>query len=309
MHISLKRHRTIVAVLVVLLATLFVIGVLAFLDVGIFKHERVAAPVTPGEVSVDTASSTKFLVDEEVVVIKAATAKAEIVLPIKRTLFEYVQVTDGCAVHFVGECLNVRSGPGIDFPVITQLRNGIILKVGGEVERDGLTWYKIVFDEFVRYPNRIKGDWYIAAPYVRVLLDEGEKTSWEDGTATTSKRIVVNRTKQTLTAYNGDTIFMDIAVSTGLELSPTPRGEFTIFKKTPSRYMQGPIPGVAEQYYDMPGVPWNLYFTHGGAVIHGTYWHDSFGTAYSHGCVNLPPDQAEKLYHFATLGTKVIVVD
>ena len=287
MYISLKRHLTFVAVLVVLLATLFVMGVLAFLDVGIFKNERVAAPVTPGEVSVDTASSTKFLLDEEVVVIKAATATAEIVLPIKRTLFEYVQVTDGCAVHFVGECLNVRSGPGIDFPVITQLRNGIILKVGGEVERDGLTWYKIVFDEFVRYPDRIKGDWYIAAPYVRVLLDEGEKTSWEDGTATTTKRIVVNRTKQTLTAYNGD----------------------TIFKKTPSRYMQGPIPGVAEQYYDMPGVPWNLYFTHGGAVIHGTYWHDSFGTAYSHGCVNLPPDQAEKLYHFATLGTKVIVVD
>ncbi|MCR4306356.1 MAG: L,D-transpeptidase, partial [Candidatus Yonathbacteria bacterium] len=90
---------------------------------------------------------------------------------------------------------------------------------------------------------------------------------------------------------------------------PTPRGTFTIFKKTPSRYMQGPIPDIADQYYDLPGVPWNLYFTHEGAVIHGAYWHDSFGSAYSHGCVNLPPEQARKLYNWADLGTGVIVKD
>lgn len=74
-----------------------------------------------------------------------------------------------------------------------------------------------------------------------------------------------------------------------MELSPTPKGEFIIFRKTPSRYMQGPIPEITgSNYYDLPGVPWNLYFTHGGAVIHGAYWHTSFGEEYSHGCVNLP---------------------
>jgi lipoprotein-anchoring transpeptidase ErfK/SrfK len=74
--------------------------------------------------------------------------------------------------------------------------------------------------------------------------------------------------------------------------------------------MQGPLPYLKDQsYYDVPGVPWNLYFTQQGAVIHGAYWHNSFGTPYSHGCVNLPPDQAKKLYAWATIGTQVVVTD
>ena len=103
---------------------------------------------------------------------------------------------------------------------------------------------------------------------------------------------------------------MEVYISTGLEFTPTPRGTFTVFKKTPSRYMQGPLPNLPDnQYYDLPGVPWNLYFTHGGAVIHGAYWHNSFGKPYSHGCVNLSPEDARKLYDWAELGTKVIVED
>ena len=80
-----------------------------------------------------------------------------------------------------------------------------------------------------------------------------------------------------------------------------------IFKKTPSRYMQGPLPGITDQYYDLPGVPWNLYFTSGGAVIHGAYWHDKFGQPWSHGCVNVPLAEAQKLYKWVDLGTQVIV--
>ena len=71
--------------------------------------------------------------------------------------------------------------------------------------------------------------------------------------------------------------------------------------------MQGPIPGVAEEYYDLPGVPWNLYFTYEGAVIHGAYWHENFGSRYSHGCVNLAPADAKMLYDWADVGTMVIV--
>jgi hypothetical protein len=232
-------------------------------------------------------------------------------LPIENVLFEYVEVTDGCGPHFGGECLNARAGPGTDFPVQRQLRNGVVLKVGGSVERDDELWYRIAFDEFIRYPERMAGDWYVHADYVTVLYDEGNKTTWEDGVATsTNKRIVVNRSQQTLQAYDGENLFLEVAISTGLELTPTPRGTFTIFKKTPSRYMQGPLPNLNDkQVYDLPGVPWNLYFTQGGAVIHGAYWHDSFGTAYSHGCVNLPVGVARTLYEWAVLGTKVIVED
>jgi len=252
-----------------------------------------------------------FLHEEEVVIIPTEDiTKEDTVLPVEKLLFEYVEVVDGCGKHFEGECLNVRSGPGIEYPVVAQLRNEIVLKVGGKVEHNGQTWYKIVFDEYLFYPERVVGDWYVASQYVEVLFDEGDKTIWENGKATTTKRIVVNRTEQKLYAYEGEELFMEAAISTGLALTPTPRGTFTVFKKTPSRYMQGPLPGFSsDQYYDLPGVPWNLYFTTGGAVIHGAYWHDSFGSTYSHGCVNLPPQQANVLYNWAELGIEVEVRD
>lgn len=190
----------------------------------------------------------------------------------------------------------------------------MVLKVNDMVEKDGHVWYKIIFDEWLRYPERTNGDWYVIGDYVKEIYDEGTKATWGPGSSTVSenitKKIVVDRTKQQLQAYDGDTLFMEAPISTGLELTPTPRGTFHIFKKTPSRYMQGPIPElVDQQVYDLPGVPWNLYFTDGGAVIHGAYWHTNFGKQYSHGCVNLLPLNARKLYEWAELGTKVVVMD
>jgi hypothetical protein len=255
---------------------------------------------------------TPFLKKEEAVRITTATSsEAQELLPVEQVLFEYVEVFDSCGPHFEGECLRVRSGPGTEYPVVASLRKGIVLKVGGKVERDDQAWYKIVFDEWLRYPNRITGDWYVAADFVKVLLDEGDKTVWDHGSvASSSKSITVDRSEQKLYAYAGDELFIETDISTGLELTPTPRGTFTIYKKTPSRYMQGPLPNlVDQQYYDLPGVPWNLYFTEGGAVIHGAYWHNSFGSRYSHGCVNLPPDIAHILYTWTELGTTVIVQD
>ena len=234
--------------------------------------------------------------------------------PLQKPLLKYVEVIDGCDIHFEGKCLRVRVGSGVIYPVVARLRNGMVLKVGNEVEQDGILWYKIVFDEWLQYPERVVDDWYIASEFVKVRFDEGDKTIWDEASTTTSfettKKIVVDRSEQKLYAYDDEVLFMEALVSTGLVLTPTPRGTFTVFKKTPSRYMQGPLPGFADkQYYDLPGVPWNLYFTQEGAVIHGAYWHNSFGKAYSHGCVNLLPENARRLYEWADLGTRVIVQD
>lgn len=257
---------------------------------------------------------TPYLHEEEVVHVTETVDSEEIEfeLPVEKVLFEYIEIVDGCGPHFEGDCLIVRAGPGTEFPVVSRLRTGVVLKVGGKVERGDTTWYKIVFDEWLRYPNRVAGDWYVAADYVEVLLDEGEKIATDDlhNIASSSKKIVVDRSDQKLTAYDGDEFFLETPISTGLALTPTPRGTFKIFKKTPSRYMQGPLPNINDtQVYDLPGVPWNMYFTEGGAAIHGAYWHESFGSAYSHGCVNLPLKTARTLYNWADLGTTVIVRD
>jgi len=256
-------------------------------------------------------STPPYLKQTEVIILEppAATEVPEIVM-IDDTVFEYVEVVDGCDIHFEGECLLARSGPGTEFDAVARLRNDMVLKIDGSVTRDDTTWYKVVFEEWLRYPERLTSDWYVAADYVEVLYDEGDKTVWDTKPGTTTKKILVDLSKQKLTATENDEIFMDIDISTGLEITPTPRGTFNVFKKTPSRYMQGPLPGLASnQSYDLPGVPWNLYFTHGGAVIHGAYWHDSFGSAYSHGCVNVLPEEARKLYLWADLGMEVTVQD
>lgn len=296
-----SNHKFILWVLsALLLLTVIAVGAFLYIQNKSLTYEREA---------VEETSEDSFLQEEEVVIIEPEDkGEPEIILPVEKVLFEYIEVIDGCDIHFEGDCLLVRSGPGTDYPVVGRLRNEIVLKVDGKVERDGHDWYKVVFDEWLRYPERVEDDWYVASEYVAVLHDEGDKTVWEDGQATTTKRIEIVCSEQTLRAYEGDELFLETSISTGLDLTPTPRGTFTIFKKTPSRYMQGPLPGLpSDQYYDMPGVPWNLYFTHGGAVIHGAYWHNSFGSTYSHGCVNLPPDAAKKLYIWTELGTEVIV--
>jgi hypothetical protein len=32
--------------------------------------------------------------------------------------------------------------------------------------------------------------------------------------------------------------------------------------------------------------------------LHGAYWHDRFGTPKSHGCINLAPEDARRLFFF-----------
>ena len=239
----------------------------------------------------------------------AAEAPVEYVEPVVATptLFRYIEVVDSCGPYFEGTCVNVRSGPGEEYTVVMQLRTGVVLKVRETLEHDGRTWYKITFDEPIRYPERVSRNWYVAGEFVRPFEDVGVLDLSGDVKASSTKRILVDRSEQMLYAYEGDVLFMQERISTGLKSTPTPRGTFTVYKKTPTRYMQGPLPGVSAQYYDLPGVPWNLYLRIRGGVIHGAYWHDKFGKPWSHGCVNLPLERAQKLYLWADVGTPVTV--
>ncbi len=227
-----------------------------------------------------------------------------------KKLFDYIEIVDSCGHAYDTPCVNMRKGPGIQYGVVEKLRTGVVLPVSKIVTVDNKDWYKIKIETSVGFPERVTSEWYVASgDYVKLFKDEGIITSKPKDQATSTKRIIVDRSEQTLYAFDDKELIMKLKVSTGLHDTPTPRGKFTIFKKTPSRYMQGPLPGVSEQYYDLPGVPWDLYFTNEGAVIHGAYWHNSFGKEWSHGCVNLSPDDSKKLYYWADFGIPVIVQD
>lgn len=214
----------------------------------------------------------------------------------------YVQVTDGCKIILSG-CLNIRLGPGTGFKKVQALRIGAIVKVDKEMEgKDGRLWYRIKQDRPLSYPERTQGDWYVAAEYVKWVNVPSEPK------ADTKKRIVIDLSEQKLYAYEGDEVVRESLVSTGVRGTETPKGEFKILYKKPSRYMQGPLPGMTD-YYDLPGVPWTMFFTWSGAAIHGAYWHNDFGKKHSHGCVNLPINESGWLYGWASTGTRVIVVN
>jgi LysM repeat protein len=113
------------------------------------------------------------------------------------------------------------------------------------------------------------------------------------------RRITINLSNQTLTAYQGDVVVMHTYVSTGKAETPTVTGTFEIGIKYESQRMYGPG-------YDLPGVPWVMYFFRDYA-IHGAYWHMNWGTPMSRGCVNMRPEEARMLYEWAAPGTEVVV--
>jgi hypothetical protein len=222
---------------------------------------------------------------------------------------QYVKITDSCGTDFAGGCVRARSCPGLSCPSVSSLRDNMVLKTNGEIiSSDGIDWYHVIFDEWRRYSDRIPSDLYISSQYLTPVESYTEKFIGKVKKSV-SKVIIVKLSEQKLYAYENDELYIETSISSGLDDLPTPRGTFYIFEKTPSRYMQGPIEGISDQYYDLPGVPWTMYFTYQGGAIHGAYWHNNFGSQWSHGCVNLIPDEAERLYSWAELGTKVIVKD
>ncbi len=126
-----------------------------------------------------------------------------------------------------------------------------------------------------------------SAPPISSIGGSGER--WID----------VDLTQQRLYAYEGDTVVASFLVSTGTWQTPTVTGKFKIWIKIRSQAMSGP------GYY-LPNVPYVMYF-YKDYGLHGTYWHNNFGTPMSHGCVNLSIPDAEWLYNFASEGTVVTV--
>ncbi|MGH2537345.1 MAG: LysM peptidoglycan-binding domain-containing protein [Candidatus Promineifilaceae bacterium] len=113
--------------------------------------------------------------------------------------------------------------------------------------------------------------------------------------------IDVNLTTQTLVAYEGSTPVLTTLVSSGTWQYPTVTGQFHIYLRYVSQDMNGYRLGY--DYY-LPDVPYVQYFFRNYG-LHGTYWHNNFGTPMSHGCVNLRTADAQWLYNWATFGTLV----
>lgn len=114
------------------------------------------------------------------------------------------------------------------------------------------------------------------------------------------KRIYVDLTNQKLYAYEGNNRVFNFDISSG-KWGWTPTGNFRIWIWLRYTRMTG---GSGATYYDLPNVPYTMFFYNNdipkirGYALHGAYWHNNFGHPMSHGCINLRPEDAGKLFYW-----------
>ena len=165
---------------------------------------------------------------------------------------------------------------------------------------DGEPWYRLT-------DSRMGLDYHFPARGLR-LIPYDAYSPFPRRSLPEAKRIVISIEEQSLTAYEDDEVMYQTRISSGLKDNPffntngiptdTPRGNFHIQFKTPSRHMGDGNLTDDVSAYELPGVPWTMVFQKDGVALHGTYWHANYGARMSHGCVNLRNEDALWLFRW-----------
>lgn len=151
----------------------------------------------------------------------------------------------------------------------------------------GQTWFRVGDDEWLRARDLTYGS--DAAPPAG--LRSGER--WID----------VDLEHQILTAFEGALPVLRTPISSGRGSgdaeNATPTGEHRIWVKLRASDMDNLENPEASRYYAIQSVPWVMYFKQGYG-LHGAFWHHDFGQVRSHGCVNLSPLDAQRLFDWTS---------
>lgn len=158
---------------------------------------------------------------------------------------------------------------------------------------DGQDWYKIYDDKWgYRY--------YVDATHLRLLADS-DLAPLSPDIPPDEKRLEIRLKEQIIVAYEGSRPVFMARTATGAKFRDgdfrTRPGIFETSRKRASRHMAAGEPGIGTGF-DLPGVPWVCYLTKSGVAIHGTYWHNDFGSPRSHGCINLPSAAARWIFRW-----------
>ncbi len=105
--------------------------------------------------------------------------------------------------------------------------------------------------------------------------------------------IDVELTQQTLAIMRGQQAEFITLISSGTSRHPTPPGLYRIENKQAFGDMRS-RPSDDDPYY-VESVPWVMYFD-GRFALHGAFWHNRFGNRVSHGCINLAPKDAARVF-------------
>jgi len=152
-------------------------------------------------------------------------------------------------------------------------------------ERQGDAFYHRFEDPSWAGP-RYARDWFVGvAEAIEAPFDVDEDEPW----------VHVSLRHQTLVLYRGETPTFATLVSTGMAEHETPTGVFHIRKKMVTDTMADLGPDAGDESYRIQDVPWTMYFE-GSFALHAAFWHNRFGVQRSHGCINLSPADAHRIF-------------
>ncbi len=137
-------------------------------------------------------------------------------------------------------------------------------------------------------------------PRLRPVMDPPLTHGWEtpaEYPTRSEKWIDVDLSDQRVVAYEGTRPVRAFVVSSGLPGTPTIKGTFRIWVRTPAQTMSGGSLAGGD-FYSLPNVQWVQYFE-GDYAFHSAYWHNKFGQPMSRGCINMRTEDAEWLFKWA----------
>jgi lipoprotein-anchoring transpeptidase ErfK/SrfK len=129
----------------------------------------------------------------------------------------------------------------------------------------------------------------------------GHHTLTQTFTIGSSLIVVASTARHYMNVYRDGKLFAHWPISSGRPGDETPNGTYLTIEKANPVDMVGPGYNIE--------VPWSVRFTWSGDYLHDAYW--SVGeqgfTNVSHGCVNMPPVDAEIYYKMAVPGDPVTI--
>ena len=188
--------------------------------------------------------------------------------------------------------ISVREGPSTlskKLGILSSINRVKVLKeVYGEVVNDNSVWYQIDGGQF---PNA-----YVFSEYVTPIAQPKPPTTFTipENVNEEDYWIDVDLTNKILTLFKYDEPVFSSFVSVGREKNPTPEGTYKVWYKLKKAGMKGGPP-LHDYVYDLKNIPWIMYYNESYA-IHGTYWHDRFGSPQSAGCTNLTQGDAAFIF-------------
>ncbi|MDD5146391.1 MAG: L,D-transpeptidase family protein [Candidatus Pacebacteria bacterium] len=186
----------------------------------------------------------------------------------------------------------VRKEPTTKSDIMGELstinRVKVLDEVAGEQINNNNHWYQIDGGKYARG--------YVFSEAVNPLPQPEPPKEFQipQGVKEKDYWIDVDTKKEIFTLFQYDKPVFATFVSTGRKGSETIEGTYSIRYKLIKKRMKDNPPNF-EHGYDIPDVP-SVMFYHDSYAIHGTYWHDRFGTQQSAGCTNMTQGDAKFVF-------------